>query len=263
MKLPDLFALRGKLTRGTNLLVGLLGVAILLLVWQAIPTAGLVPKSLLPTPLMILESFRELHFEDGLIRNCCYSIKLNMLGYLEAVLVAIPLGFVIGLFPVFRGLADFATKAMRFIPLAAATGLFISWFGIGTNMKVQFLAVSIIVYLLPVVIQRIDDVEEVYVQTAFTLGASKLQMILSVFLPAVVSRVWKDVIVLVAISWTYITIAEALNMTGGVGALAVQSARQSRVDKVFAVLLVIALIGVLQDKLFTWLDRVMFPYKYK
>jgi NitT/TauT family transport system permease protein len=263
MKVSDLFELRGELDQRTSMSVSALGFLLLLVVWQAIPTLGLIPQSLLPTPTTVLASFKELHFEDYLVRNCLYSLRLNMLGYVEAIAIALPIGFIVGLFPLFRSMAEFMMKASRFVPLAAATGLFISWFGIGDNMKVQFLAVSIIVYLLPVVVQRIDDVENVYLQTAFTLGANKWQTITSVFLPAVLSRVWKDISVLVAISWTYITIAEALNMTGGVGALAVQSARQSRVDKVFAVLFVIILIGVIQDKLFSWLDRVMFPFKYK
>lgn len=66
----------------------------------------------------------------------------------------------------------------------------------------------------------------------------------------------------IAISWTYITIAEALNMTGGIGALAVQCARKSRIDKVFAILFLIALIGFVQDILFQKLDKMLFPYKY-
>jgi NitT/TauT family transport system permease protein len=222
----------------------------------------LVPESLLPSPVSVIVSFGSLHFEDELVRNSFYSIKLNLLGYAEALAISIPLGFLMGLFPVVRAASNQYINALRYIPLAAATGLFIAWYGIGDNMKVQFLAVSIIVYLLPVVIQRIDEVENVYVQTAFTLGAKKHQIISSVFFPAVLSKVLDDTRILVAISWTYITIAEALNMTGGIGALAVQCARKSRVDKVFAVLLLITLIGFVQDILFRKLDKVLFPHKY-
>jgi NitT/TauT family transport system permease protein len=222
----------------------------------------IVPQSLLPPPVSVLGSFKSLHFEDQLVRNCCYSIKLNIFGYLEAIIIAIPLGFIMGLFPIVRAATDRYIKALRFVPLAAATGLFIAWFGIGDNMKVQFLAASILVYLLPVVIQRVDDVETVYVHTAYTLGANKRQTILSVFVPAVLSKMFDDVRILVAISWTYITIAEALNMTGGVGAMAVQCARKSRIDKVFAILFLIVVIGYFQDAVFKKLDKVLFPYKY-
>lgn len=262
MKTRDLFELRGILPKKIDMSIGIIGFIIIVGMWQIITGMEWIPTSLLPSPWHVLASFKELHFEDELVRNSFYSIKLNLLGYIEAVSIAIPLGFLMGLFPVIRSASNAYVKALRFLPLAATTGLFIAWFGIMDNMKVQFLAVSIIVYLLPVVIQRIDEVEKVYVQTAYTIGANKLQMIFSVFLPAVLSRLSDDIRVLVAISWTYITIAEALNMTGGVGALTVQCARQSRVDKVFAVLIVIVLIGFIQDKLFLRLDKMLFPYKY-
>src|SRR5690606_13422094 len=123
---------------------------------------------------------------------------------IEAVLICIPIGFTIGLFPIFRGMFSKQVNAIRFVPLTAVTGLFIAWFGIENNMKIQFLAFGIIVYLLPVVVQRVYDVEEVYQQTAFTLGASKWQTIKSVFVPSVFSKLFDDIRVLVAISWTYI-----------------------------------------------------------
>ena len=262
MRIEDLFELRGKLDKKTDTTIAIIGFFVLISLWQAMISLKIVPESLLPSPFSVLTSFKSLHFEDELVRNSMYSIKLNMLGYLEALLISIPLGFIMGLFPVIRSATNQYIKALRFVPLAAATGLFIAWFGIQDNMKIQFLAASIIVYLLPVVIQRVEDVENVYVHTAFTMGAKKSQIISSVFVPAVLSKVLDDTRILVAISWTYITIAEALNMTGGIGALAVQCARKSRIDKVFAVLVTIALIGFIQDILFKKLDKVLFPHKY-
>lgn len=257
-----LFELRGTLDKRTSTIVAIIGFIFFMLLWQSMAWFKLIPESLLPSPISVLISIGSLHFEDELVRNCIYSIKLNVLGYIEAVTIVVPLGFLMGLFPVVRVATDKYIKALRFIPLAAATGLFIAWFGIGDNMKIQFLAASIMVYLLPVVIQRIDDVETVYVHTAYTLGAKNIQIIKSVFAPAVTSKLIDDTRILVAISWTYITIAEALNMTGGIGALAVQCARKSRIDKVFAVLLIIALIGFVQDILFQKLDKIVFPHKY-
>jgi NitT/TauT family transport system permease protein len=257
------FTLRGTLPRATATIIGSVGFIVLLVIWSLITGMKLIPHTLLPSPWMVLGSFKELHFEDALVRNTLYSIRLNLLGYLEAVAITLPVGFCIGLFPVLRACFTKYIEAFRFIPLAAATGLFIAWFGIGDNMKIQFLAVSIIVYLLPVVILRIDEVDEVYEQTAQTLGASLWQKISSVFMPAVFSRIIDDVRVLVAISWTYITIAEALNMTGGIGAMAYQCARKSRIDKVFAILVLIILIGFVQDKLFRMLDKALFPHKYQ
>jgi len=53
-----------------------------------------------------------------------------------------------------------------------------------------------------------------------------------------------------------------LNKGGGIGELIWMAKRQSRIDKAFAILLIIVTIGLLQDKLFQWLDKLLFPHKY-
>lgn len=244
-------------------ILSLLGLIIILGIWSALTFTGLVGNAILPNPLAVLFSFKELHFEDLLVRNTLYSIKLNFLGYAEAIFISLLLGFIIGLFPFVRSIMKRYVDAIRFIPLTAVTGLFIAWFGIETNMKIQFLSFGIIVYLLPVVVQRISEVDLIYLQTSYTLGATKWQTFKSVYWPFVTSKIFDDIRVLTAISWTYIIVAELVNKTGGVGALIFTAARQSRLDKVFAVLFVIVLIGILQDKLFMWLDKKLFPFKHK
>jgi len=218
--------------------------------------------SLLPSPKDVLLSFAELNKQDDLIGNTFFSIRLNLLGYFIAILISIPIGFLLGLLPLFRGLFSKIIDAYRFIPLTAVTGIFIMWLGLGSEMKVSFLAFGIIVYLIPVVVQRIDEVESVYLRTVFTLGASSWQTIKTVYIPHVFSKIIDDVRVLTAISWTYITIAEMLNKGGGIGELIWIAKRQSRIDKAFAVLLVIVVIGILQDRLFVFLDKILFPHKH-
>lgn len=259
----DLFALRGKLPPKTRALVEVSGAVFFILIWWLIVVLGWVKPGILPSPLQVVTSFPELHFKDALIRNALHSIELNLIGYLEAVVISLPLGFLIGLFTIPRALLERIVTALRYLPLTAVLGLFILWFGISTNMKVQFLTLGILVYLLPVVIQRVDEVLQVYEDTVKTLGASKWQTIRSVYIPDVVARISDDVRVLVAISWTYIIIAEVINQQeGGIGAMIYKSARASRVDKVFAMLMVIILIGFLQDKLLLALDKKVFPHKY-
>lgn len=259
--MKEFFELRGELDKNKKLTLQIAGFIILVIVWQI--TAMLIgSNAILPQPLNVITAFKELHFNDFLLYNASISIKLNLLGFLEAVLVAIPLGFILGLFPLFRELFGKPIDALRFVPLTALTGLFIAWFGIETNMKVQFLAFGIVVYLLPVVMQRIIEVDKVYPQTSYTLGAVKWQTIKSVYFPAVISKVSDDIRVLTAISWTYIIVPEMINQNGGIGAMIFKSARQSRLDKVFAILIVIVIIGFLQDRLFKWLDKKLFPYKY-
>ncbi len=225
---------------------------------------ALVDRAILPSPGAVLGSFSQLHFDDFLVRNTLISLKLNVLGYLLAIISSLLIGFLIGLIPFFRSLLSRYIDAIRFIPLAAVTGIFIAWFGIETNMKVQFLAFGIFVFLVPVVVQRIDDVQKIYTQTAYTLGATGWQTIRNVYWPHVTSKIIDDIRVLTAISWTYIIVAELVNTDGGgIGAMIFKAQRVSRLDKVFALLLIIVLIGFIQDRLFVWIDRKLYPHKRK
>ena len=217
---------------------------------------------LLPPPHLVVSSFPDLVQKDDLLSNTARSIWLNVQGYFWAVLISIPIGFIIGLFPLFRGLFSKQVDALRYLPLTALTGLFIIWFGIEDRMKIAFLAFGIIVYLLPVVVQRIDEVKDVYLKTVYTLGATNWQTIRTVYLPSVFAKLMDDIRVLTAISWTYIIIAELLNRQGGIGSLIYIKARQGQIPKVFGILLVIILIGFLQDRIFAYLDKRIFPHKY-
>ena len=217
----------------------------------------------IPPPHHVVQAFPSLIKKDELISNTLQSIWLNIRGYFWAILISLFFGFLIGLIPMFRGLFSGQVDALRFLPLTALVGLFTAWFGIDDGMKIAFLAFGIIIFLLPVVVQRIDEVKDVYLKTVFTLGATDWQTIKTVYFPSVMSRLMDDIRVITAISWTYIIIAELLNRQGGIGSLAYIKARQGQMEKVFAILIVIILIGFLQDKLFTFFDRKLFPHKYR
>lgn len=153
--------------------------------------------------------------------------------------------------------------ANRLRSLTMNQRIYIFWFGISHTVKVVFLASGLLVYLLASVIQRVDEVEAVYVDTAKTCGASRWQRIWSVFAPLALGRLSDDSRALVPITWTYIVIAEGFNLgEGGLGALVSIYTRPHRWDVVFALVVVIAAIGFAQDKLWLAVDRRIFKWKY-
>lgn len=261
-----LFKLRGELSRRAALVLSVLGGLFVLLIWTLLTygDSPVLPAATLPSPGRVLGAFSDLYLDNNLIRNTCLSVGFNLSGYIEAVAISLPVGFLIGLYPFFKGSFQAQVNAIRYIPLTAVTALFIAWFGVGTPMKVHFLALGIIVYLLPIVVQRIYEVNEVYLKTVYTIGATDWQTIRTVYIPSVLSRLSDDIRVLTAISWTYIIVAEGIGSTGGIGAVIWRAGfRQGRMDKVFAMLVVIMIIGAIQDRIFIRLDREFFPHKYQ
>jgi NitT/TauT family transport system permease protein len=260
--MENLFELRGQVNKRTSLSLGIIGFIVLISIWSALCSLHLVKPQVLPPPWKVLLAIPELHFKYALVRNLFFSIWENVLGYVEAVIVSVIVGFVLGLNPLCRKLFSQYINATRFIPLPAVTGICMAACGIGTNFKVQFLALGIMVYLIPVVIQRIDEVDSVYDQTAITLGGTYWQRIRHIFFPAVTSKLTDDIRVLTAISWTYIIVAEMVNVQGGVGYMIWLGGRQSRPEFIYAILFVIIGVGICQDKAFEKIDKLIFKHKY-
>ena len=253
----------GQVSNKTATVTQIIGWFLLIFIWWLSSTMGWINSHILPNPIHVIKSYGEmLDPPYNLVHNIGYSLSINLLGYLEAIAFAIPIGFIIGLFPICRSLMSKQIDSVRFLPLPAATGIFIALFGIYFGVKVHFLAFGIAVYLIPVVVQRIDEVDKIHKQTIWTLGATRWQQIRHLYLPSVLSRVSDDIRVLVAISWTYVVVAEMLNNQGGLGGMTYQIQKASRSDMLYADLLLIIFIGYLSDKLFKWIDRISFKFKY-
>lgn len=256
-----LFELRGDLSKKEETLIEIVGAVFVVIMWHIVAEMHIISAKILPPPLEVLQAFYDLFMSGKLWRNTKFSLFLNLTSCLEAAIISIPLGFLFGLFPLFRAFSQRYLGASRFLPLPAVLGLFINAFGIYSNMKIQFLAASIIVYLVPMVAQRVSETPQVYLDMMKTLGASKWQTIRHIFIPDVLSRVWVDIGVVMAISWTYITIVEKINdAEGGLGAQIAISARND-VAAVYAGLIALMLIAFILDKTWLWLDKRIFKFK--
>ena len=268
MLLKKFFSVDEEIPKRTKLFISILGWALLFLIWWGIATLGWISPYILPPPEKVFSSYGVLLTEKSLFYHIGYSLSINILGYIQAIVIAVPLGFIIGLIPFFRELIIKQIGAARFTPLPATTAIFMAIFGVGIGLKIQFLAFGIFVYLLPAIVQRIDEIKtddhlRAVKQTMVTLNASTWQMMKHFYIPSVLSRFFPDIINLVAVSWTYIIIAELLNAQGGLGYLIyLATNRQNHIEQVYAIIILIIVIGIIQDYLLKALDRKLFKFKY-
>jgi NitT/TauT family transport system permease protein len=267
--MKNLFKLGGSLDKKATVALTVTGAVLLLSVWYGLTATGAVPQKILPNPMKVFTSYGRLAMQHELFSNIFYTVKLNLLGYVYALIVAIPVGFLIGLFPLPNAMFQKYVEAVRYLPIPCISGLFIASLGLGFTMKASFLAFGLLIYVLPVIVLRISELQNpnndkdfVYLQTIKTLGASNWQKFKEVYWPYVMGKVFNDIINLTAISYTYVVIAEVLNKEGGIGASIATLTRQSLIAEVYALLFVIILIGILQDFLLKRLDKLLFPYKY-
>ena len=231
--------------------------------WLVTAGLGYFKPGILPSPIKVVAAFVALPMTSEFWMSMRFSVIITLLSSLEALCITIPLGLLIGLHPDARVIFEKPLAALRYLPLTALLGLFLTWFGYKMNMKVQFLTLSILVYFLPAFVGRIDAVTNGHLNTIKTLGANNWQTIKKVYWPATIGSFFTDLRVLSPIGWTYLIIAETINLNdGGVGQMIFSAFRRSGVDIAFALLIWIVLVAFTQDKSLLFVDRKLFPYKY-
>ena len=262
----DFFRIRGAERRSTALLLGLIPLGLILLLWWAVTRGAIVEERIvspviLPSPGEVVASFKSLWFDRGLSRSVLTSLARVFAGFAVAAAVALPLGIAMGAFSKVRALFNPLAVMGSYLPIAAIVPLTMSWFGTGEMQKVMFLAIASFVILLPLVVKAIDDVDAVYLNTAYTLGANRWQTVTKVLLGVAAPALWDALRLTVGIGWTYIILAEIVDAERGLGSLIITSQRRGPREHIYLVLLVIMAMAFLIDRAFVAVGRQLFPYR--
>jgi len=242
-------------------LLALAGVGAFLGVWCILSYGDLIPTVILPSPTEVVRAFPVLHFEEALVRSAGWSLYRVSMGFLLSAVVAIPLGLLMGTFPPVKHFLSPLVDPLRFLPISALVPLFLVWFGIEETMKIMLLFVGIFVYLLPLVVEAVENVDDVYLQTATTLGASRWQLVRHVLVPGSLPAIGEALRVMNGIGWTYVILAEIVNARYGLGHLITVAGKRSHVDQIFALVLVILAIGVATDQILRVVNKQFFQWK--
>ncbi|MBN2371608.1 MAG: ABC transporter permease [Vicinamibacteria bacterium] len=259
----DFFALREPLPSGTAAALGFVAPTFVLAAWCIASYGGLAPPDFLPSPTEVLRGTLQLFIEHDLWSAIWISTRRIGIAFLLASAVALPLGVLMGAFEPINRLFEPIMAPLRYMPISAFIPLLILWFGIYESEKIAFLFIGVFVYLLPVVVQAIRAVPDELVQTARTLGASKLQVVFTVLVPSSLPEIFDSFRVMNAISWTYVILAEAVNPEHGLGYMVELARTHQKAAWSFAGLIVIGGIGLLTDFLIRTLSSMIFRWREK
>lgn len=255
--------LRQPLPRSTALGISFIAPILLIAIWCILTYGGFVSPDTLPSPSEVLRGTLQLFIEHDLAWSVWISSKRIGFAFLLAAVIALPLGVFMGAFEPINRFFEPIMAPLRYMPISAFIPLLIWYFGIYETQKIAFLFIGVFVYLLPVVVNAIRAVPEELVQTARTLGASKLQVIYSVLVPAALPDIFDSFRVMNAILWTYVILAEAVNPEGGLGYMVELARTHQKVSWSFAGLIVIGGIGLITDFILRGISSILFRWREK
>lgn len=246
--------------------LGTIPILLLLGLWWWMTTGATVEERLLsptilPSPAEVVRSFPALWFERALTRNTLVSLLRVVEGFAVALAIAFPLGLMMGSFSRIKAMFTPLSVLGAYLPIPALVPLTLSLLGTGEKQKIGFLALAFVIYLLPLIVAAVDEVDPIYLKTAYTLGASKWQTIGKVLL----GISWPDIFQALrfgfGIGWSYILLAEMVDIGHGVGGLIITSQRRGPREHIYLVLLVIVALAFVTDKLWAMLGHQLFPYR--
>ena len=267
MKLDWITKLRAEVPAAARAVLALSSVALLMLLWflatrGATAEARLISPTILGSPAEVLGSFKSLWFDRELTRNAGASLWRVLQGFGLAALIGVPLGIAAG---TFRWIDSFIAPLSTFgrnVPMSALLPLTALWFGIEETQKVMFIFIACVAFITFDATRSILDVQERYLETAYTLGASKWQVVSKVLIPLALPSIFNSLRLLFGVGFGYIILAEMVNMDRGLGMLILVSQRIGPREHVYLVLVVIALLAFALDRVLFWTGTKLFPYKY-
>lgn len=266
--LDKVFAIREDLTPLSSVILGLIPVLILGLLW-IIATSNpkvelrMIPVTILPGPREFLGAIPRLLSPQKALAMCIFmSLKRITLGFLIATAIALPLGVLMGSFTRVRATFTSLTVIGSYLPIPALVPLSFVWFDIGESQKIGFLTLACFVYLLPAFVNAISNVDDVFLNTAYTLGANKWHMVSKVLVPVALPDIYQVMRMGYGVGFTWIIMAEMINTQTGLGALMYISQQRGGDNAiVYLVLAVIVLLAFVIDRLWSVGYRAIFSYK--
>jgi len=246
-----------------NKKLSVLSFLILLALWSALSYGGLVQKVFLPTPGDVIGAFADMYRDNILFSYTLASIYRVMVGWVFAVIVAVPLGLLIATSKKAEALFEPAVDFARYLPVVALVPLTLLYFGIGDLQKFVIIFLGTFFQLVLMIADVVSGVQKDLLRASATLGASKWQTYRLVLIPASLPGIMDSFRITVGWAWTYLVVAELVAANSGLGYMVLKAQRFLATDQIFAGLVLIGVIGLVTDYLFKWLTRLMVPWREK
>jgi len=258
--MSNLFKIRSEISPRMRLALAFLSWGLIVAAWVVLTHWDILPPFALPRPAGVIQAFGRLWVDYNLLGNVLQSWWRIAQAFFWCACIAIPLGVLMASFPWLHHLVNPVAAPMRSMPITAFLPAFIALFGMEETMKVAFLWFGMFFYLLAVVVEEADRVDDSLVETAYTLGAKRHQVLWLIF-RASFPGIFGSFRILYDIGWTYVILAEMVNARRGVGYMVEAARKVLDFERVYAGIIAIGFAAFLFRYLLTFLERRLFPWR--
>jgi sulfonate transport system permease protein len=259
---PRLLAARGSSAYGgvPRALQRMLGPVLLLLAWQLLSTTQVFDPRTTPAPTTVLQTAAGLIESGALFTNLVASLSLVIRGLALGLAIGVAAAVGAGLSRAGENIVDANMEILRAVPNFALLPILIAWFGIDDTSKVLLIALHVIVVVYINTYAAIRNVDAGLIEAARTFGVGRRELITTVILPGALPGFLVGLRLALTGAWLSLIFAETINAPVGLGRMMSDAREYFRIDIIFVLLAVYALLGLLslglvrqlEARLLTW-----------
>jgi len=230
--------------------------------WEALVRLRGIAPIYLPAPSSVADYLWRMIADGSMPYHLGITLLRIFVGFALAAVFGVALGVVMGMSRTVARVADVWIAALYPLPKISLIPLLIIWVGTGEAYKIVISAVSA---FFPIVISTYAGIRQTdggLIKAAKDLGANARQIQLKVVIPAAIPSIFAGLHLGMGVAIILVVAAEMIggSSQGGMGWLLISSGQVMETEKVFASLVVLAVVGALVIKLQQWIDRKVAPW---
>jgi len=230
--------------------------------WEALVRLRGIAPIYLPAPSSVADYLWRMIADGSMPYHLGITLLRIFVGFVLAAVFGVALGVVMGMSRTVARVADVWIAALYPLPKISLIPLLIIWVGTGEAYKIVISAVSA---FFPIVISTYAGIRQTdggLIKAAKDLGANARQIQLKVVIPAAIPSIFAGLHLGMGVAIILVVAAEMIggSSQGGMGWLLISSGQVMETEKVFASLVVLAVVGALVIKLQQWIDRKVAPW---
>ncbi len=225
-------------------LVGALVFVLLIVIAEIGTRTGFISRLTLPVPSDVLAVFGDLYRTGLLWKHLVPSLTRLVVGALIGASAGISVGILIGLFSYIRAGLVPLVAALFPIPKIALLPLFVIWFGIDEGSKYALIALGTFTPTVVATYGAVDNVDRTLIRMGQSFGLSWLSIVRKIVLPGAMPGILSGLRISLAIAIILLVAAEMLGAEFGVGAYILEAGSLYDLDRLFAGVVILSLLGV-------------------
>ena len=251
--------MKRKLQNTTTKIWSISAIAVILIVWQAVCSLGMIDSFLLPSPVQVVKAFVE--ELPVLMEHSMVTLTEALIGLLLGILLGFVMAVLMDQFePLYKAFYPLIVLTQT-VPTVAIAPLLVLWFGYEMAPKVILIVITTFFPITVGLLNGFKSADKDSINLLRAMGASKVQIFKILKLPGALSQFFAGLRISASYAVVGAVISEWLGGFSGLGVYMTRVKKAFSFDKMFAVIFLISVISLLLMKCVDLLQKKCMPWE--